>query len=356
MIYCINLPYRKDRRKRMEERFKAHDLDAIFVNAISKTSSIIEYYEHHDSDEGINLLSNNIVSKYNPKAQTACFASHLKALRTFLESDDEHGIICEDDVLLHNNFNILLQQIESNLPDDFNLCMLCWFPWDTSKYILNGKDPDQKNIYSMGIDNVLGAQMYLISKQYALECLKKYDRPDFGGIYDLKTSELIVRKSNGYLSVTPLSLEDCIDSDIRDESGMGYHIHTFSKWNYNDYNLGDDGQTPLNKYSIKNMNNIDNIITNMMNDKQYTEAIKLGSHALEYINSNTLKLNKKALSDFLDSYFVCAYYANDKNLALDIAKYYVNKIKDPEFDEVFQKDKDRIKLNFSFVSNNLFED
>lgn len=251
-IYCINLKQRQDRYERMYNRFESHNiLDKVtFINAISNKSSILSYYNPNINTTEINkwdTFSNGIKSKYNNLSTIACFASHLKALRTFLESSEPIGIICEDDILLHNDFKTRCLELISNLPDNFSLCTISYFPWDKSKYVYSGIDPNKKNLYKMGLDNVLGAQMYLIDREYALKCLNIYDKPDFGGKYDLRTSELIIRKSDGYMSVDPLALEDCIDSNIRDNTGMQYHIYNFSQWKYEDYNKGDDGVTPLNK-------------------------------------------------------------------------------------------------------------
>lgn len=249
-IYCINLPSRTDRRDRMKKRFGAHNLleHVEFVDAISRGASLIDYYEPSIKNtklkNGINQLSGGVQSIYNRLAEIGCFASHLKAIKRFLESDMQYGIICEDDIMLHKDFVKLFNNVFDNLKENTNVCMFSYFPWDITQYHYSGKDPNKKNIYTMGLDNVLGAQMYLITREYGLECLRRYDKPGFGGE---KTSEAIVRKADGYLSVTQLAIEDCMSSDIRDGNGMQYHVYNFSKYDFNDYKLGVDEKTPLNK-------------------------------------------------------------------------------------------------------------
>lgn len=229
-IYCINLKQAIDRRERMIRRFQYHNLfcsdeqfgGTEFINAIDKNSSLVQYY----------LDNNNVSEKI--KAETACFASHLKTIRIFLESREKNAIICEDDILLKLDFRNELIRILSNLPDNTSLLSLCYivdywggFKWD-------GKDKNYKNLCKIQYDQTWGTQMYLISSDYAKICLERYDQK-FSKFTGFKTSELIVRFSQGYISYPPLAIEESLDSYIQDENEIERHKRYFSSWGYDNY-------------------------------------------------------------------------------------------------------------------------
>ena len=62
-------------------------------------------------------------------AMIGCAASHLKSWETFLESDEDSALICEDDVTFTENCQSRLQSAIKQLPRDFDLlfagCMQC---------------------------------------------------------------------------------------------------------------------------------------------------------------------------------------------------------------------------------------
>jgi GR25 family glycosyltransferase involved in LPS biosynthesis len=86
-------------------------LDVTFINAIPFQANIVQYYK---GDSKGNYDDENQHLK-----DVACFASHIKAIRTFLEQDEtvEYGLICEDDILFHNNFHSRFRDLLENLPE-----------------------------------------------------------------------------------------------------------------------------------------------------------------------------------------------------------------------------------------------
>src|SRR5436853_5570021 len=83
-----------------------------------------------------------------------------------------------------------------------------------------------------------------------------------------------------------------------------------------------------------------NVILNKLRHCHNTSHKKgtiIGSNLLNQIINGKIKLTPQQLSDFLDAYYINAYYY-DKTLATKICQYYINKaIEDPEFYQVFLK-------------------
>ena len=230
-IYCINLRSSEERRKRMIQRFSHHNLlDRVtFVDAVSRDSGLVDHYGHH-------ILDPRNIKKH--RNEVACFASHLKAIRQFLEetskTEDEGAIICEDDVLLSNDFLKRYNETFANIPDNSPLIALGYIIWHWSGYKWAGNKPDQLNLCKITPENTWGAQMYWISRKYAVKALEIYDKP-LQFLSGHLTSELIIRFSEGYIAYPPLAIEDSIDSSIRPTQDMEVHYRTQSRWGYSNY-------------------------------------------------------------------------------------------------------------------------
>lgn len=226
-ILCINLPSAITRKERMIERFNSHQLKYTFVDAVDSTSYQVneyltqiidnqEYIEEHCKNS-IKLLAKDI----------ACFLAHIKALRIASSSDKEYVLICEDDILLHNDFvnsvNILLQ----NFPVTHNILML---------YAMICSDVQHYNKMFINInDNLWGAQAYIVRVSSICNLLAKYNT-NFKSLITMYpdehiTSEIILRKSNTLLSSYALVIEDCIDSNINSQD-LPWHVKHSCFWNY----------------------------------------------------------------------------------------------------------------------------
>lgn len=338
-IYCINLRERKDRRERMEKMFLSRKLNdkVVYIDAISIKSNLIEYY-----------------STTRERPIVACFASHIKAIKTFLETEEEEALICEDDILLHNNFEEEYIKIRNNLPEDATLCALSYFnmlPWEYYKW--DGKDKNKKNIFKI-IEKTYGTQIYWISKKYAYEVISKYDRPEFGLSYHHdKVSEIITIKSGGYISYPVLAIEDCISSDIRDDNGMVLHVYIFNQWDYENYSLGDDGKSPLKRMDQQNIDLCINKLIRGRIINNYELVLKETLPLYEKIK-NGLNEPLEKISIFLNELYISLFYNNNKNKAKEVVDFYMENVKNnTEFRDIFEKNKDKILFNFSFVSDEI---
>lgn len=243
-IYCINLKESTGRRQRMEKRFAHHGFSKLvtFVEAIPRYSSDLNYYTqdlvcpHNDTKKWLGEL--------------ACYASHLKAVRRFVDDGGEYGIICEDDIMLVNNFLSRYVNIALNIPNGTPLVTMAYMleTLDGSQWA--GNNPDQRNLLTINPVATWGAQIYWLTRDYALRVLEMYDKPFRDVENPLRTSEVIIRQSGGLRGYPPMAIEDCIDSD-REPGDLSYHMPHFSFWGYENYNSGegDVHLSPLAKTS-----------------------------------------------------------------------------------------------------------
>ena len=90
--YIINLDRAADRWDGIADKFSAHGLDVVRIPAIDGKDI---QFPHPDFAAWRYFLY--FGRKVTP-SKIACYFSHIKAIRTFLESGDDHAMICEDDV------------------------------------------------------------------------------------------------------------------------------------------------------------------------------------------------------------------------------------------------------------------
>jgi len=240
-IYCINLPKSTDRHDRMIQRFTFHKLinNVTFIEAVDKNSSQVDFYltdfDSYPIDDKV-------------RGEAACFASHLKAIKTFLQErpNDKGAIICEDDILLHNDFKSLVTKLFKHVPKDAPLVSLGYlvYYWYGFKWINSAE-----NLCQIIPDLVWGTQMYWISRKYALQVIDNFDQP-FWKFTGFRTSELITRFSNGYICYPPMVIEEAIDSHIRKTDDMSHHYQLNAKWGYQNYSVAEkEHLSPLAKLS-----------------------------------------------------------------------------------------------------------
>lgn len=222
----------------------------------------------------------------------------MKAIKTFVQSDQKYCLICEDDILFHNNFLDIFTDIITNNPAGLISLsyMLGGTPID-QEYIYRCPDKLQKSrakkeIWSIDdqitikqftrqkfnidelkpisnsediyhglwyIDPVStwGAQCYYITLEYAQQVIKEFDHPFVQLIENSErarqmlindtkiTSEITIRTSDGFKTSIPLVIEDCINS-VRAPQDVPYHLRAFCRWNWNNYNKCDPNRlSPL---------------------------------------------------------------------------------------------------------------
>lgn len=132
--YLINLDRSEERLSRMIKLFKEHDIDNY-----ERVSAV----DARNIKEGDYILNNRYDRDLVP-GEIGCFMSHIKVMKTFLESDYEFALIIEDDAKLEDNFKYAIEKamgVYSDLPFKHQ--------WDVLK-LVNGK---RRSIHIQQLDD-----------------------------------------------------------------------------------------------------------------------------------------------------------------------------------------------------------
>ena len=105
-IYLINLDRSTDRLQSAERHFNAVGLPFERIVAI----------DARDEDMSIYPIDRKVFQRTHGRTtirpgEIGCYFSHLKALRTFLASGREFGVVCEDDVLPQGQLSTVLEEL-----------------------------------------------------------------------------------------------------------------------------------------------------------------------------------------------------------------------------------------------------
>ncbi|MEM9081529.1 MAG: glycosyltransferase family 25 protein [Verrucomicrobiota bacterium] len=162
--FVINLERAVERRETCQTLFAAAPaLKMILVEAVD--GQTLELPHPHYSDRGYRLCH----GKTTNVNQVACYLSHLKAMRMFLETDEEHAVIMEDDVEFGPDLPELINLALKARP---NIGCLRLAGRRQSKPIIK----DQLNAqFQLGIDltRQTGTGCYLLNRETAHHMLEK---------------------------------------------------------------------------------------------------------------------------------------------------------------------------------------
>ncbi len=239
-IYCVNLRRSVDRRERMTRRFTQQRLltRAYFIDGVDADCALIDYYAQGVPD----------AHETRVRRELGCTAGHLKALRAFLECTDASSargaIICEDDVLLHNEFAVRCAAVLANAPADARIVSLANLKRTDETIQWAGRAPERQNLCRTE-SPIWGAQMYWVSREWALALLRRYDRPyaehpdrdEYGGRF--WTNEKFLHTADTYCAWPLLGLEEVVASDIRDRDDLLYHAEHLEGWGYENYSAAE---------------------------------------------------------------------------------------------------------------------
>ncbi|RHZ62860.1 hypothetical protein Glove_334g37 [Diversispora epigaea] len=156
-IYCINLPFRSDRREKINVIAKFHNLDIDFVEAINfKDTKTLKHY------------SASLAPQHK-----ACYASHYKTYELVVSNNYQSALILEDDVDFEINIKDFLNEIQPFLPNDWEMYYLGNCAWDTSNTIYyNGNEFGSDLILSKSFRPAC-SHAYAVSLKGAQKLLEK---------------------------------------------------------------------------------------------------------------------------------------------------------------------------------------
>ena len=151
--YCINLERNPERRESARAEFEREGLDVTFFRATDGKAEAPE-------------------KLFITKSEWGCAESHIRVWRDMVENGHEMALVFEDDITLVPNFTSKLQEVMSELPEDWDFVNL---GTTDGLYINFRRFSDH-----LMIGQALNAHAYLISRK----CAKKWS--DFDPKY-LKT-------------------------------------------------------------------------------------------------------------------------------------------------------------------------
>lgn len=116
-FFCLTLPEEPWKKEEALTKFHAHEISPVFVDGIQGVTVGLKPTNPYD----YNLLGQHL---YVHPSQLGCLISHRIALSVALSHGANEFIICEDDVILCDNFSELFLEFRSQLPDTINIAQL----------------------------------------------------------------------------------------------------------------------------------------------------------------------------------------------------------------------------------------
>ena len=100
--YVINLDRDSNRWKHIQESFHGTSFLLSRVSAIDGNTLALPS-PYFDATR-FRLFHGRLVNIY----EIACYISHIKAIQSFLQSNEEHALICEDDIVVHPELETII--------------------------------------------------------------------------------------------------------------------------------------------------------------------------------------------------------------------------------------------------------
>lgn len=215
-IYCVtyNNP---DRKARMIKRFEALNLDCEFVEGINpldpSVSPPLDVIEKAKS-----------LDRWKPHSGYGCMLGHFFAIKKFLDTGHEVGVICENDVFIRKDFPAELPVIVANFQrQKLDVLMLGYLSMTDAPAKVHHNKPLKSPAFSYheydNDPNIWGAQMYMISRGHATYLYEK-----FGPHTDYKIRSLVDPSLEHWISdclITKTGNRAMISPMIAVEEGIG---------------------------------------------------------------------------------------------------------------------------------------
>lgn len=179
--YCINLDRDVDRRAWVEAQASAAGLVLTRVPAVlGSTLGAEELARHraatdHAGAVALKDLSPNDLAPHDlSPGEVGCLLSHVRALRLFVESDEPHALIIEDDVHIALDARKLLADLAAEHLPAFDLIKLEATPMRTFVSRAYRRLPGERRLHDLLSFN-LGTAAYLVKRSTAIELIERLE-------------------------------------------------------------------------------------------------------------------------------------------------------------------------------------
>lgn len=163
-FYCVNFKD-EERRARMTSRFERLGLELNFVAGVEASDPRLDF--DYVSD----------------KRTASVMLQHIDSLSHFVENcTTDYCIVCEDDVMiskdLKDDLPEFIEMYEKFLPNVLLLGYLITFKLEDWYSYFDTQASTSKYKYRLYPDHLWGSQMYLVSRQNAINMIERY-QPTF---------------------------------------------------------------------------------------------------------------------------------------------------------------------------------
>lgn len=218
-IYVVSMPTRRAQmvRRMSDQRLQHRLIDGVSID-----------------DPRIDARAPDEARPYDRRV-VACLIAHLDALRAFVATGAPEAIVCEDDVMLVQNFADRFDALRVDIPDQTPVVGLGYLIWHWVDHSWAGRAPQKENLCTIG-QHAWGTQMYWLRRSWALACLRRFDRRiSTIDTHDCRTAELIIRTPDALLAYPPLAIEDLSGSLICPDEGNRNHPEALARWDRANY-------------------------------------------------------------------------------------------------------------------------
>tara|TARA_Y100000389_G_scaffold84558_1_gene81217 strand:- start:7315 stop:8004 length:690 start_codon:yes stop_codon:yes gene_type:complete len=155
--FFINLEDAVERKEKCENEFHNNNVEGVRVRAVECKPS-------------------DFPSSIKNAKENACFRSHIKAMRQFVNTtDDEYAMICEDDITFDfkKYWRCEPDELLKIAPNDTGIIQLCVI---YTRIDLNPEWGEQEDFFRWGeIPSVGSCLAYIITRRCAVQLLDYYD-------------------------------------------------------------------------------------------------------------------------------------------------------------------------------------
>lgn len=202
-MYYINMDKSIERKSRFLDRMqKFNNYNIIRIKAITPE-------DLHNYKINIPWYCNVMHNK-----EKACLLSHIKAIQTSYNNNDNYSLIVEDDLIINKNIN--WEYFISVLPDDWEIIQLYYFklPFSNNSQFKTL----QKNNFLIKTENILlSAAAYLINRKGMEKILKNINNNEINLLNHNKhclSDYVIYNNINRYILTYPIIKTEELDSTL----------------------------------------------------------------------------------------------------------------------------------------------
>lgn len=227
-FYYINLDSAKERRDAAEQQARSQGLN------IQRVPAVIGRELTESDLVGFDVEKRRKEYHFEmTMGEHACSMSHLKALRQFLESDADMGVVLEDDFVLHPQFKEGLRWAVEHT-EGWQIMKL--FTQDGKLYPMPVESPDGNWRLVFPKKILWGAVGYLYTREGARRVLEGFRR--YWVPFDVQLAEIMLSKNipvcgispNLISTYDPQSQASSIDASNR-ETGEGSRVEVLANTN-----------------------------------------------------------------------------------------------------------------------------